>query len=83
MQPFDEVRGRIAEQEIDDADGQIHLDQPAVALGDLGRRTEQVGGRYDINEGRILKQDDRLRQQNGQDVQERLRKKNVNLGLEF
>ena len=43
LQPLHAERQRVAEDEIDDGDEQVHLDQLAVALRDLGRGADEVG----------------------------------------
>ena len=59
------------------------LKQAAIALGDLGRRAQEVGRRNDVNEGGVLEQHDGLRQQDRQHVTDRLRKKNINVGVQL
>ena len=63
--------------EVDDRHEQVHLDQAAVALRDLGGRAEEVGGREHVDERGVLEQDDRLREQHRQHVAERLRQHDV------
>src|SRR6266581_8071812 len=62
LQPFHQVRQRIAKDEIHDGDEQVHLDQPSITLRDLGCGAHEIGRRDDVHERGVLEQDDRLRQ---------------------
>src|SRR5439155_15956624 len=73
LQSLHHERQRVADDEVNDGDEKIHLDQPAVALGDLRRRANEVGCRDDVDQRSILEQDDGLRQQDRDHVAECLR----------
>ena len=74
-------RQRERDDEVHHRDEQVHLDQPPVALRDLGRRAEEVGDREHVDERRVLEQDDGLGEQHGQHVAERLRQHDLRHGL--
>src|SRR3990170_7546657 len=73
LQQFHRLRQRVAEHEIDQRDEQVHLNQPAVALRDLGCRSGEVGRRDHVYQRSVLEQDDGLRQQHRDHVAQRLR----------
>ena len=63
--------------EIDERSKGVHLDQTAIAIGHFDGSPQKIGAGNDIDQGSILKQDDGLRQQDGQHVSNRLRQHNV------
>src|SRR5437016_1747148 len=77
LQYLHDVRQREAHEEIDERREQVHFNEATVALRDLRRRAEKVGDRKHVHERRVLKQNDRLREQNRNHVAERLRQNNL------
>src|SRR5262249_24487322 len=71
------LRGRQGDDEVDQRRKQVHLDQAAVALRHLGGGAEEVGDRQDVDQRRVLEQDDGLREQDREHVAERLRQHDV------
>src|SRR5215470_13451152 len=73
LQAFDQIRERVADDEVHCRHEQVHLDQPPVALRDLRGRADEIGGRDHVYERSVLEQDDGLREQDGNHVAEGLR----------
>src|SRR5262249_197096 len=73
LQAFDQIRKRVADDEVHRRHEQVHLDQPPVALRDLRGRADEVGGRDHVYERSVLEQDDGLREQDRNHVAESLR----------
>src|SRR5258707_1054067 len=81
LQLLDQQRQAEGNDEVDHRGERVHLDQPVVAVGDLGGGAEEIGGRDHVDERGVLEKDDRLREEHRHHVAERLRKHDVPHGL--
>src|SRR5487761_2043389 len=73
LQALDEIQTCDAYDEVHQRREHVHLDEAAIALGDLRRRAEEVGDRQHVDERGVLEHDDRLGEQDRQHVAECLR----------
>src|SRR4029078_9519153 len=72
LQLLDQRRQAEGDDEVDHRGERVHLDQAVVAVGDLGRGAEEVGGRDHVDERGVLEQDDRLGEKDREHVAEGL-----------
>src|SRR6266852_6400706 len=81
LEPPDQRRQPVRDDEIHHGHEAVHLDQTVVAVRDLGGSAEEVGGGDHVHERGVLEQDDGLREQYRQHVAERLRQDDLGHGL--
>src|SRR6478609_1727829 len=77
----DALGRRRTDDEIGYCYDEIHFDEAAVELRELGGGTEKIRQRQDIDERSVLKQDDRLAQDNRACHPQDLREDNVAVGV--
>src|SRR5690348_4926693 len=77
LQTLDQAGCGERNQKVDERREQVHLDQAAVALRDLGGGAQEIRDREHVDQRGVLEQDDRLRQQHGRHIAERLRQDDV------
>src|SRR6266849_9761162 len=77
LQQAHAMGGGERDHEIDQRREQIHFDQASVALRDLRGCAQEIGDGEHVDQGRVLEQNDGLREQHGDHVAERLRQNDV------
>src|SRR2546426_1181776 len=81
LEPPDQGREAVRDDEVHHGHEAVHLDQAVVAVRDLGGSAQEIGGGDHVHERGVLEQDDGLREEHRQHVAERLRQDDPGHGL--